>query len=59
MPDDAAISAAVKTALDAYVDPYLGETLGSRAGRAGRRIVAAGGSPSQIHLGFPVGGYRG
>jgi ATP-binding protein involved in chromosome partitioning len=57
MPQDAALQAAVKTALDAYIDPYLGETLG--AAQAVRGLHKQGdGFLAQIHLGFPVGGYR-
>ena len=49
----------VKTALDAYVDPYLGETLG--AAQAVRAVECArrAGRRRRLHLGFPVGGYRG
>jgi ATP-binding protein involved in chromosome partitioning len=57
MPDQAAALAALKTALDAYADPYLGETLGT-AGVVREVAVQGGRFVAQIHLGFPVGGYR-
>ena len=57
MPDDSALLAALKTALDAYPDPYLKETLGVAG--AVREVAPRGGRlVAQIHLGFPVGGYR-